>query len=211
MNDANQRTDQWFLDRAGRFTGSKYLDVLARAKNDPTKKLKAWHDCVWQVVVERLTGQPSDEIDAFALKWGREVEPYAREAYELETGLVVTEVGFIKHPIYDFTGCSPDGLIGTDGGMELKCPKNPAIHLQRFLTGMEDDHAPQVQGALWVTGRKWWDFVSYDPRMPENYRLFRHRYERDEEMIKRIESAVLEAEAEARRLLKNFTEERAAA
>lgn len=204
MSTADQRTEEWRQDRAGKFTGSRFVDVLARSKTDASKKLKAWHDCVWQVVVERMTGQPMEEINAFALQWGKDVEPYARQAYELETGLIVSEVGFIDHPVYAFAGCSPDGLIGADGGLEMKCPKNSAIHLQRFISGMEDEHIPQVQGCMWVTGRKWWDFVSYDPRMPEKYRIFRHRYERDDEIIAKIESAVIEAEAEASKILSNF-------
>src|SRR5574340_1127662 len=118
MNE--QRSPEWHADRSGKWTGSKFVDVLARNKKTG-EPLKAWHDLVWQVVVERLTGQAVEGPSGYALQWGTDVEPFAREAYELETGYLVTESGFIQHPDFDFAGCSPDGLIGADGGLEMKC------------------------------------------------------------------------------------------
>lgn len=192
---AEQRSDDWFAERAGKFTGSRFVDVLARNKKTG-EPLKCYRDLIWQLVVERLTGQPKDSVDGIALKWGRDVEPYAREAYEFETGLIVIESGFVTHPKYDFVGASPDGLVGADGGLEMKCPKDSAIHLERFESGMdEQEFMPQVMGCLWVTGRQWWDWVSYDPRMPEEFRLYRQRVTRDEEYINKLEAAVLAAEA----------------
>ncbi|HYD34141.1 MAG TPA: YqaJ viral recombinase family protein [Methylophilaceae bacterium] len=191
---SEQRSPEWFKERAGKFTGSRFVDVLARHKTTG-KPLKCYHDLIWQLVVERMTGQPKDSVDGIALKWGRDVEPYAREAYEFETGLIVIESDFITHPQYDFVGASPDGLVGTDGGLEMKCPKDSGIHLERFESGMdEEEFMPQVMGCLWVTGRKWWDWVSYDPRMPEEFRLYRQRITRDDEYIAKLEKSVLEAE-----------------
>lgn len=198
MNE--QRSPEWHADRAGKFTGSKFVDVMARNKKTG-EPLKAYHDLVWQVVVERMTGQPVEGPTAAALQWGEDVEPFAREAYELETGNVVIEAGFIPHPTLAFAGASPDGLIGEDGGLEMKCPKNPAIHLERFINGLPDEYYPQIQGCMWVTGRKWWDFVSFDPRMPESHRLLRIRVERDDAYIQRLEAAVIEAEARVAGLL----------
>lgn len=195
-----QRTDDWFADRCGKFTGSRFVDVLARSKKDG-KPLKAYYDLIWQLVVERMTGQPSDSVDSFAMRWGREVEGYAREAYEFETGLIVAESGFIQHPEFTFAGCSPDGLVGKDGGLEMKCPKDSTIHLQRFVDGIGDEFLPQVQGCMWVTGRAWWDWVSYDPRMPESHRLLRIRIERDDTYIQKLQDAVIAAEAEVVALL----------
>lgn len=196
MSDELQRTDSWLAERAGKFTGSRFADVIARNKKTG-EKLKSWHDLVWQIVVERMTGQAIEGPGGYALQWGTDVEPYAREAYELETGNVVTQAGFIQHPYYPFAGCSPDGLIGDDGGIEMKCPKSSAIHLERFISGVPEEYMPQVQGCMWVTGRQWWDFVSYDPRMPESHRMLIVRVKRDEAMIERIESAVSEANSAA--------------
>ena len=200
MSDDLQRTDAWLAERAGKFTGSRFADVIARNKKTG-EKLKSWHDLVWQIVVERMTGQAVEGPGGYALQWGTDVEPYAREAYELETGNVVTQAGFIQHPDYPFAGCSPDGLIASDGGLEMKCPKSSAIHLERFISGVPDEYMPQVQGCMWVTGRQWWDFVSYDPRMPESHRMLRIRVKRDEEFINRIACAVIEANFAADELL----------
>lgn len=197
---SEQRTDDWFLERAGKFTGSRFVDVLARNKRTG-EPLKSYHDLIWQIVVERMTGEPDESVDSYSLKWGRDVEPYAREAYEFDSGNVVVESGFIVHPEFAFSGCSPDGLIGNDGGLEMKCPKSSAIHLERFVNGVPEEYVPQIQGCMWVTGRKWWDFVSYDPRMPESHRIYRARVERDEPYIQKLQEAVIEAEEKAIELL----------
>lgn len=205
MSEDLQRTDEWFADRAGKFTGSRFVDVLARNKRTG-EKLKAWHDLCWQVASERLTQIPEEGPDGYALKWGRDVEPFAIEAYEFETGNIVTKSGFMVHPEYPFSGCSPDGLIGAAGGIELKSPKKSTIHLERICTGIPDEYVPQVQGSMWVTGRDWWEFVSYDPRMPEPYRIFIQRIERDESFIATLQEAVLEAEAHVTQLLDKLKE-----
>lgn len=206
MSEDLQRTDQWHQDRCGKFTASRFVDVLARDKKTGKEKLKAWHDCVWDVVTERVTGVQEDGVDSYSMRWGREVEPFARSAYELETGLLVTESAFIQHPKFDFVGCSPDGLVESDGGLEMKSPKDSKIHLDRFVNGMnESEFMPQVQGCMWVTGRKWWDWVSYDPRMPEHLRLFKVRWVRDEEYIQKLEEAVLEAEARVQEIIERLS------
>ena len=204
-----QRTEQWYQDRSGRFTGSRFKDLLAKGRDD--KPLKAYHDLIIQLVGERLTGRYQESgMDSYALRHGREVEPYARQAYELETGAMVVQAAFIQHPTYKFVGASPDGLIGVDGGIEIKCPKDWDIHLARFENGMEDEHMPQVQGGMWVTGRKWWDFVSYDPRVNEHLRFYRQRVWRDDRYIAELDCAVMLAEHEVRERLKNFSPERIA-
>ena len=195
-----QRSDEWFAQRAGKWTGSRFVDVLARNKKTG-EPLKAYHDLIWQIVVERMTSQPVEGAQGYALQWGTDVEPFAREAYEFETGGIVTESEFIVHPKYDFVGCSPDGLIGDDKGLELKCPKSSAVHLERFIDGVPTEYIPQIQGCMWVTGRSSWDFVSFDPRMPESHRLLIITVARDEDFISKLESAVLEAEVRACELL----------
>lgn len=203
-----QGSQAWFEARAGKWTASRFADLIAVNKRTG-EPLKSFDDAVWDVVVERLAGKPIEGADGFALRWGAEVEPFAREAYELHSGLIVATCGFIQHPTRPHAGGSPDGLIGSDGILELKCPKNSAIHLARFLEGVPDEYIPQCQGNLWVTGRQWCDFVSYDPRMPESHRLFVRRLERDEEMIERIETAVAVAETHAAALLERIQREAA--
>lgn len=199
MTDDLQRTEAWHADRTGKFTGSKFVDLVARNKKTG-EKLASWDKLIWQVVTERMTGVQEEGLDSFSLRWGREVEPFAREAYELETGLMVFESAFVNHPRYPFAGCSPDGLVGKDGGVEMKSPKDSSIHLGRFITGIPDEIKPQVQGFLWVCERDWCDFVSYDPRQKDRFRLLRIRAHRDEALIKLIEESVLEAEAAAQDL-----------
>jgi len=207
MSD-EQRTEQWFLDRSGKFTGSRFIDLMKRNKKTGAP-LKAWHDLVWKVVAERLSGTYEDGVTAAALQWGTDVEPYASDDYEVLTGNIVIKSGLIVHPDYPFAAASPDGLIASDGGLEMKCPKNMSIHLARFISGMEDDHLPQVQGAMWVTKREWWDFYSYDPRMPKKQRGFRQTVQRDDEYISRLESSVIEAEAKAQEYMRDILEKTA--
>lgn len=198
-----QGSPEWHAQRAGKFTGSKLVNVVARNKKTG-EKLKAWDDLVWSIAVERITGIQDEGFDSYATRWGKEVEPFAREAYELATGNFVDQVSFIEHPVYAFVGVSPDGLIGDDGGLEMKAPKNSIIHLQRFDTGMPEEFIPQVQGCMWVTGRQWWDFVSFDPRMPEKLRMLRLTIKRDEDYIRKLEAAVLEAEPVVAALVEKF-------
>lgn len=203
MSDELQRTEQWHKDRAGKFTGSRFVDVIATNKKTG-EPLKAYRDLVWQVAVERLTGQALEGPTGIALQWGTEVEPFARESYELETGNSVEEVGFMEHPNFEFAGCSPDGLIGVDGGLEMKCPKSKIVHAERFITGVPDEYVPQIQGCMWVTDRAWWDFVSFDPRMPESHRILIIRVNRDSAFIDRLEKAVIKANDEANALLEQL-------
>ena len=200
---SEQGSQEWLAERAGKWTGSKFVDVMAISERTG-KPLKARSDAVWQVVVERMTGQAIEGPGGFALAWGHEVEQFARDAYELETGNVVQQVGFIEHQEFPFAGASPDGLIDDDGGLELKCPRDSRIHLDRFLSGVPAEYIPQIQGCMWVTGRQWWHFASYDPRMPESHRLLIIKVPRDDAVIAKIQEAVLAAEAEAQELHKQL-------
>lgn len=201
--DQLQRTDDWFMDRCGKWTGSRFVDVLARnAKTG--EPLRAYTDCLWQVVTERISGQPIEGPSGQALRWGTEVEPFAREAYELETGLIVTQSKFVTHPQHPYAGCSPDGLVDINGGLEMKCPKDSIVHLKRFIEGVPEEYKPQCQGFLWVTGREWIDFTSYDPRQVEKFRLLRIRIRRNEAFIKELERAVMRAEEEAQSIIERL-------
>lgn len=176
-----QGTPEWKADRAGKATGSRAADILAKIK---TGEAAARRDYRVQLVTERLTGAPAD--DGFISKemaWGTEQEPFARMAYEMLTGVVVREAGFAFLPDVQ-VGCSVDGFTEDDGFLEIKCPKS-STHIG-YLTAnvVPSSYLPQITHNLWVTGCKYADFVSFDPRLPENLQLFIKRVERDEESIK---------------------------
>lgn len=183
-----QNTREWRDARAGHITASRMCDVLAFGKRDG-KPLKARTDYIGDIVAELLTGEPREQVRAKPLDWGHDVEDAARAAYEAETGEIVQRVGFMEHPLIPYIGCSPDGLVGTDGQQQIKCPNNPAIHIATLRDGMPDEHIPQVQGELLVTGRAWSDFVSFDPRMPPHLRLYRQRIPRDDKYIATLAEA----------------------
>lgn len=192
----------WLQERAGHATASRFVDILAVSKRDG-KPLKAREDYLMELVVERITGEPIESATSFAMKWGTDAEPYARAQYESDTGLMVREVGFVKHKDHAWVGASSDGLVGESGGIEIKSPFNSAIHLATWQGGMPDHHMPQVFGQMWILGLDWIDFCSYDPRMQnggEHLKLYRQRIPRDQNYIDELERDVLEflAEVEAK-------------
>ena len=196
----NQNTPEWREARAGKITASRMCDVLALGKRDG-KPLKARTDYIGDIIGEILTGEPKAQVRAAALDWGHDVEAAARTAYEAETGEIVAQTGFVVHPLLPYIGCSPDGLIGRDGMHQIKCPANAAVHIVTLTDGMPDDHIPQIQAELFVTGREWSDFVSFDPRMPPHLRLYRQRVPRDEAYIKTIAEACASMWDEVQELL----------
>jgi len=191
-----QRTEEWLADRVGRITASRFKAVLARLKNG--QPAQARNDYLMDVVCERLTGQPTHHFVNQAMQWGIDQEEFAREAYEQRTGVVVEKAGFIiLDGIKASAGASPDGLVGV-GCIEIKAP-NTRTHVQTILDGMPDEHFAQVQGVMWVAGREWCDFISWDPRVPGEHQLYVERIERDDafiEMLKR-EIEVFDQEVEA--------------
>jgi putative phage-type endonuclease len=203
MSDIEQRTDEWFAKRCGKFTGSRFADVLAKSKKDG-KPLKARQDLIWAIAAERIQGYQPKGASSYSLQWGVDNEPLAREAYEIKTGEFVNEIDFIIHPNYDYVGISPDGLIGDDGLIEIKCPKSPEIHLQRFINGVPEEYVPQIQGALWVTGRSWIDFVSFDPDTTDQFKLLVIRVEPDYNFFAELEFEIARAEVEVNELVEQL-------
>lgn len=192
-----QRSQAWRQARVGKITASRFNDVIAIKRDG--KPTAARDRYMKEITFQRLCGIPCHEISSKALIWGSEVESFAREVYELETGHLVTDAEFITHTQYPFIGCSPDGLIDTDGCYESKCPMDEVVHLNTWLNGMPKEHIPQIQGSLLVTGRQWSTFVSYDPRMRENLRLYYQRIERDNTYInEELLPALLQFEMEVK-------------
>lgn len=194
-----QGSVEWLMERVGMITASRFKDAMDFLKSGkPGAKRTAY---LWELVYERLTGKPAYHAVSYAMERGTELEPMARMAYESFTGNMVMETGFHKHPTLPFCGGSPDGLVDDDGGCEFKCPMNPEKHLSTFLTGMDEDHVAQVQGLMWVTGRKWWDFGSFNPDIPSPHDLYVQRIERDEEYIAKLQEAVISLNDEANAIL----------
>jgi len=138
-------------------------------------------------VLERLTNKQADSYTNAAMQWGTETEPMARQAYELKRGLFVNETGFVDHPTIEMSGASPDGLVGTDGLIEVKCP-NSATHMETMLTQkVPPKYIPQMMWQMACTGRNWCDFVSYDPRFPENLQIFIERVTYDPTYVRMLE------------------------
>jgi putative phage-type endonuclease len=142
-----------------------------------------------ELVVETLTGQQSDFYTSTAMQWGTDNEPVARLAYSLTTGNEVEDTGFWLDDELG-AGASPDGFVGEDGLLEIKCP-NTATHLETLeKKEVPYQYRAQVQGQMWITGRKWCDFVSYDPRLPENAQMIIIHVERDDDYIKNLAQEV---------------------
>ena len=184
-----QGSIEWLMERVGCCTASRFRDVLAKLKGGGPAKARA--DYLWELVVERLTGQPGQHYESAAMQWGTEQESAARMAYEAATGAMVYQTGFRRHPAIERLGGSPDGLVEPKGGFEAKCPFNSANHLQTWLAGMPDEHTAQVQGLMWLECADWWDFCSYDPRMPPDLQLYIQRIQRDDAYIARLEAEVI--------------------
>lgn len=172
-----QRSPEWHQLRAGKLTGSCAKDVLATVK---TGEAAARRDLRLRIVAERLTGRPQDDSYVNAvMQWGIDHEAEAIAAYEAATGALVTPVGFCEHDELE-AGTSPDGFVGDDGLISVKCPKT-ATHIRYLCEGVEPaEHAAQNSHELWITGRKWIDFVSYDPRLPQPMQLFITRVTRSD-------------------------------
>lgn len=199
----NQGTPEWLAARAGHCTASRFKDVLATIKTGEAATRRNYRI---QLVTERLTGQPCETYTNTAMAWGTEQESHARAFYEAETGDMVSEVGFIVHPGMTWTGASPDGLVGEDGAIEIKCPFQSTVHVETLQSGMPNEHIAQIQGVLWVTGRQWCDFVSFDPRMPEKLKMHVQRIERNagyiEQLATNVTAFLAEVSAQHESLLK---------
>ena len=184
--EAEQGTEEWRLARCGVPSASKFAAIMASIKTGEAAERRNYRA---DLVVERLTGKPLDYFTTAAMKQGTEREPFARMAYEAKTGNIVQEVGFC---VIDglVAGASPDGLIGDDGGLEIKCPER-ATHLRYLLSaGEPPEYTWQIQGGMWVTNRKWWDFVSYNPDFPDHLQLIVRRIPRDQQKIAKLSAEV---------------------
>jgi putative phage-type endonuclease len=188
-----QGSDAWFNIRIGKVTASRVADVLAKTK---TGYSTTRDNYMAQLVCERLTGQKGESFTNAAMQHGTETEPLARAAYEARYDVLVDEVGFVPHPTIEMSGASPDGLVGDDGLIEIKCP-NTATHIETLLSeSVPNKYYTQMQFQIACTGRKYCDFVSFDNRLPTELQMFVKRVPRDDMYIKLIEDEIVKFLAE---------------
>lgn len=211
MSDIVQGSDAWRQMRLGKVTGSRVADIVSKTKTGYSTTRTNY---MAELLCERLTGVPAESFSNATMRWGTETEPFARETYEFYRDVAVTQVPFVDHPRIVDAGASPDGLVGDDGLVEIKCPLT-ATHIETLLADIVPTrYQPQIQFQLACTGRKFCDFVSFDPRLPEEMRLFVKRVERDEVFIATLESEVQkflhELEEKVKALRARFGQERAA-
>jgi putative phage-type endonuclease len=187
MEQIVQGTHEWKALRLGKVTASRVADIVAKTKSGYSTSRANY---AAQLIAERLTGTVAESYTNAAMEHGTATEPEARFAYEFYQGVSVEQIAFVLHPSIDQAGCSPDGLVGPDGLVEIKCP-NTATHLETLLgQAVPAKYQTQMQFQMACTGRAWCDFVSYDPRMPENMRLFVKRVQRDDKRIAELETEI---------------------
>lgn len=183
-----QRSAEWYAQRCGKATASRMADVMAKTKTGVSQMRVNY--CA-QLVVERLTGTVADSYVSAPMQFGIDTEAEARDAYCFYHNVKVELADFVLHPSIDMAGASPDGYVGDLGLVEIKVP-NSATHIDTLLgKTVPGKYIHQIQFQLACTGRKWCDFVSYDPRMPEHLKLFVRRVHRDEKHIEELESEVI--------------------
>lgn len=198
-----QGTEEWFAARLGKVTASRAADVMTKKGSAARANLSA------QLVLERLTCTKSESFSSAAMQWGVDQEPFARAAYEAHSGVWVDTVGFVQHPTIERAGASPDGLVGHDGLVEIKCP-NTATMIDTLLTGkVPSNYATQMQMQMACTGRAWCDYAVFDSRMPVKAQLFVKRVQRDQKFIDDMEKEIIAFLAEVEvsyQFLINFIE-----
>lgn len=203
-----QGTPEWFAARMGRVTASRIADIIARTKSGPSASRQAY---AVQLALERITGQREEGFTSAAMRRGTELEAEARASYEAERGELVQEVGLIDHPTIAMAGASPDGMVGGDGLLEIKCPDSKQ-HLEYLrLQTVPAKYKPQVQWQMACTGRAWCDFASYDPRFPEGLQLHIVRVQRDAEYIAELETEVTAFLSEVEQIVADIEQMREAA
>ena len=201
MTTVTQGSEAWHLMRLGKITASRINDVVAMIK---TGEAATRADYRIELVCERLTGKPTEGFTNSHMERGIELEPFARSAYEIATATFVDQVAFVDHPRLKNTGASPDGLVGDEGLIEIKCPA-----VKTHIKTLVDKKAPskymnQMQWQMACTKRLWVDFVSYCPELPENMQLFVKRVERDNGIIAELESKVLEFDEEVEAVIQQL-------
>lgn len=199
--DMEQGSPEWLSARCGLVTASRVADVIAKTKSGFGASRANY---MAELIAERMTGEPAQRFTNAAMQWGTDTEPQARAAYEFFNDVTVEQVGLVKHPTIEESAASPDGYVGDDGMVEIKCP-NTSTHIETLLTGaVAGKYITQMQWQMACAGRQWCDFVSFDPRMPGDLSIFIKRVPRDDDLIGTLESDVLEFLADMGQKLKRL-------
>jgi len=191
-HDIEQNTEEWMELRKGKFTASSFKDLFM------AKSTKGYQNAIYKVVYERMTGESPENFTNDYMQRGHELEPLAREEYEKQTFNEVLDPGFFE--LNEYVGASPDGLIGEDGLLEIKCPAYSTMIDYLLNPKLPSIYQHQVHGQMWVTGRKWCDFLAYHPKL----KPIIIRVERDETIIVEIEAKINEAISEVNRIIEKI-------
>ena len=184
ISNCEQGSQEWLESRLGRPTASNFGKLITPA-GKPSSSADTY---INELIAQKITGELPEFYTNAAMERGNELEPAAKALYELTNDVEIVEVGLCLHDVWE-CGASPDGLIGDDGGIEIKCPL-PHTHVSYLRDGkLPSKYIPQVQGCLWITNRDWWDFMSYHPSMED---LIVRVY-RDEAYITKLADAVMSA------------------
>ena len=199
----DQRTDEWFAARLGKVTASRVFDAVNKIKSGGYAASR--EDYKFELALERITNNRTPFRTTAAMQWGTDTEPEARSAYEAATGVFVTEVGLVDHPSIPMAAASPDGLVGDDGLIEIKCPESKQ-HFENLSKRRADTkYLYQMMWQMACTGRQWCDFVSYDPRFPHHLQMLIVRVARDDQLIADLESEVRLFLSEVDQLVERIT------
>lgn len=190
IHNIQQGSPEWLELRLGKITGSRFGDLMKNGRGGaPSKTAESY---LIELATQAVTGIIPEQFENDAMRHGTETEPRARAMYELMSGNEVSEVAFIEYN--DLIGVSPDGLVGINGGLEIKCPSSK-VQAERYLNqvGLPDEYKYQVHGCIWVAEREWWDFVSFDDRFDTKAQYICTRVNRDKEIITELSEKVLQA------------------
>ncbi len=181
-----QGSDEWKAARLGKLTASRIADATDLLKSGKPGANRTTY--LGELIAERLTGLVVEKYQNDLMRWGTHQEPEARAMYEFFHGVEVQTVGLIDHPSIAMAGASPDGLVGADGMIEIKCPST-STHVDTLLAqAIPEEYVKQIDWQMACTGRRYCDFVSYDPRLPPHMSLFVKRRMRDDEAIAALET-----------------------
>lgn len=196
-----QGSPEWHAIRCGKVTASRVADIMRRTKSGISASRQKY---MGQLAAERLTGTVAPSFKSSSMEWGTATEEEARNAYAFYRDANLTGVAFVDHPVITMSGASPDRLVGEDGLLEIKCP-DTHTHIETLLNrSIEPDYLTQMQWQMDCTGRKWCDFVSYDPRMPENLRMFVKRVPLDAGRVAELRIEVRRFISELDRLVEDL-------
>jgi len=184
VSNFEQGSQEWLQSRLGKPTASNFGKLITPT-GKPSSSAEGY---INELIAQRITGEIPEFYKSEAMERGSELEPHAKATYELTRDVEVVEVGLCLHDEFE-CGASPDGLVCDDGGLEIKCPL-PHNHVAYLRAGdVPSKYIPQIQGCLWITGREWWDFMSYHPSMED---LIVRVY-RDDAYIKKLADMVIRA------------------